>query len=141
MYLPVDGAGGVAALPATTTDGGTERIVVVDDDETLCQVIARVLTDAGYAVRTADSPEAFTALLAEGQPFDLLVMDTVVADVAGVDLVPAAKQQLPELRVLYLSGATRYAVRPSGAVLDVLEKPFAPSELKERVRAVLDYRE
>lgn len=123
-------------------EGGTERVLVVEDDASVLTLVEEVLRDAGYAVTTAcDGEVALEILSSDAPPFDLLLSDVVMPNLGGRELEAAARARLPGLRVLFMSGfsAAAFADRralPAGTQL--LEKPFTHAALLSKVRAVLD---
>ena len=124
-----------------TARGGSERLLVAEDDPAVRGMIVRVLRREGYEVHEAEDGESAAALAARLQAFDLLVSDLVMPRLGGIELARRLQAERPELRVLYLSGyAENGALRRAGLRLGttLLAKPFSPSELLERVREVLD---
>jgi two-component system, cell cycle sensor histidine kinase and response regulator CckA len=125
--------------PAEPTHAvGAARILVVEDEDVVCGLIAEALTSAGYEVTpTRDPREALE--LAEEQRFDVLVTDVTMPHMNGTEVARALLERHPSLRVLYTSGYG--AAAPEGLVGDgaaFLPKPFALFELQERVAALLD---
>jgi PAS domain S-box-containing protein len=122
--------------------GGSETIVLVDDDEGARAVSRRILQRAGYTVLSApDGAEAARLVEESGGRIDLLVTDVVMPGLGGRDLVAQVRETLPGLRVLFVSGYTEEGVRKHG-VLDAdsafLEKPFTAERLAQTVRELLD---
>jgi two-component system, cell cycle sensor histidine kinase and response regulator CckA len=121
---------------------GSERILIVDDDDALRSMSARVLAQAGYDVVEARSgTDAVDLVRRQGLVVDLLVTDIVMPGLGGPALAQALIAENRLTRVLYVSG---YADQPvlreqiaRGAV-HFLAKPFAPPELAARVRQALD---
>jgi DNA-binding response OmpR family regulator len=115
------------------------RILVVEDDEYLNQVLARGLKEEGYAVDTA-----FTGrdgqYLAETNPYDLIVLDWMLPELTGGEVCERLRRRGFHMPVLMLTAkgtvADRVAGLDSGAD-DYLTKPFAFDELLARVRALL----
>jgi CheY-like chemotaxis protein len=114
----------------------TSRILVVDDEESIRDLCARVLTRAGYLVVTVPSGEdALTRLTAE--PFDMVISDIRMPGVSGLEVLEQAKAAAPQLRVVLITGFgtshTLERARQSGADR-ILTKPFNPMELLAAVR-------
>ncbi|HEU4829943.1 MAG TPA: PAS domain-containing protein [Gemmatimonadales bacterium] len=133
-HLDAAAAPRVAAAP-----GGTETILVVEDEETVRTLAARVLSDAGYGViRAADGSEAY-GIVADGERVDLVLSDIVMPRMSGVELAERLAGIRPELPVVFMSGYTGTELMPGvqGAAA-YLQKPFAAESLLERIRAVLD---
>jgi PAS domain S-box-containing protein len=116
------------------------RLLLVDDDEAVRGVIARILGRAGHEVTVAsDAQEALAAVDEIGSRLELLITDVVMPGMSGVELSAELRRRYPELRVLLFSG---YPGRDSvsvGAELGVeyLAKPVAPRELLERIDHLL----
>ncbi len=124
--------------------GGDERVLVVDDNDSVRELIQRVLTDSGYRVVAAtDSGSALQALERLGGAVDLLVTDVIMPGGSGHDLALQVEARYGPVPVLYVSGYTENSVIrhgiPVGGV-EFLAKPFAPSELASTVRRILDAR-
>ena len=120
-----------------STVGGRESILVVEDDEALRTIIAEVLEDAGYFVRTArNGDEAISAAGKHGS-IDLVISDMVMPAMGGVVLA----RHLPHLRFLFMSGHTELSVAEDGGLTRgaaFLQKPFTPGTLLRKVREVFD---
>jgi CheY-like chemotaxis protein len=144
IYLPraTDAAepAPAAAIPGRR-EGGTETVLVVEDDAAVRGLTVRALRDAGYAVLEAAAPDVAIGV-SRGTPGEihLLVTDVVMPKMNGVALARALLLERPEMRVLYVSGYAQTVTMSHGvrAGLDLLDKPFTPSALRERVRAALD---
>ena len=117
---------------------GPKRIIVVDDDEMLRQLVCDYLTANGYSVRAAGDGAAFRALMTEGQ-VDLVVLDLMLPGEDGLSLLRwmRGRHGTP---VIIVSARGDEVDRVVGLELgadDYLAKPFGPRELLARVRAVL----
>jgi len=144
VYLPrVEGAAPAprreAPAPAA---GGGETVLVVEDQEALRQLLARLLTAAGYRVLTAaNGVEALRASAAHDGAVHLVLTDVVMPEMGGLELTASLRARHPGLRVLFMSGYTEEAVARHG-VLDparnFLGKPFTAADLARRVRELLD---
>jgi signal transduction histidine kinase len=111
------------------TSGGAERILVVDDERVVRELLAQMLRDQGYAVTVAGSAHEARSL--EG-PWDLLVTDVVMPETDGVKLA----QQIDSHQVLLISGYDQEALVHADSFF--LQKPFSRSELARTVRELLD---
>ena len=122
--------------------GGTETILVVEDDAAVRAVIARTLRGAGYAVvEAANGAEALLKLQAIGGRADLVFTDLVMPQMGGRELADKIHAEAPAMRILFASGYSENAVVHHGeldAGLQFLAKPFSPEALLRGVRAVLD---
>jgi two-component system, cell cycle sensor histidine kinase and response regulator CckA len=132
-----------AAAPAKTILGGAERILLVEDEEPLRELVHCVLESYGYHVTDAPSGLRALDLWQEHQKnFDMLLTDIVMPDgVTGRDLADILKQQKPELRVLFSSGYSSDIIGKDFVLSDgvnFLQKPYNPQTLAETVRHCLD---
>ena len=121
---------------------GSERILLVEDDESVRELAREILEMNGYDVlEAANGVEALKVFQQHIGSINLMVTDLVMPQMGGRDLARRVTPMSPELRVLYLSGYTDSAVLQQG-MLDpgsfFLQKPFTPDELAHKVREVLD---
>jgi CheY-like chemotaxis protein len=115
-------------------------ILVVEDDDLLRPMMVRVLRRNGYTtLEAANSREAEERALAHGKPLDLLLLDVGLPVVSGPEIAQRLKQHWPSAKVLFISGFGRKALADRGVVAGpgLLEKPFAPLTLLERIEAIL----
>jgi signal transduction histidine kinase/CheY-like chemotaxis protein len=138
---PGRGATFVLRFPATDKDvhadeagdaqpeRGQERILIVDDEGTVRDLLAQLLADAGYRVSVAGSAREAQAL---DQSFDLLLTDVVMPETSGPELA----QMIDARHVLFMSGYDQDAL--ARANIPFLQKPFSRDELMHAVRAILD---
>ncbi len=124
--------------------GGSETILVVEDQADVRTVVRKVLERCGYSILEADRPSAALALADAARALpDLLITDVVMPELNGRELARQLEARWPGLKVLYLSGYTddaivRHGVLESG--VSFLQKPFTPDTLARKVRQVLDSR-
>lgn len=127
---------------ATAPQGGSERILVAEDEPGVAALIPRVLERNGYAVVLAhDGLEAAELYEQEGARFDLLLTDVIMPRLGGPALARKLRSDDPGLKLLFASGYTNEALTNRGDLeegVDLLRKPFSARELLEKVRAVLD---
>ncbi len=120
---------------------GSETILLVEDDESVRGLVLRVLRGAGYTV--LDSTKGDEALaLCRNHPgtIHMLITDVVMPGMSGVDLAQQLTALRPDMKVLYVSGHSESGVRRRGVSdpnSQVLQKPFKPTVLTERVRKLL----
>ncbi len=124
--------------------GGTETILVVEDEEAVRRLACRALEAQGYTVLSAaGAREAIRLCEEHAGKIHLMLTDVVMPGVSGRDLARSAAAIRPSLRVLFMSGYTDDAIVHHG-VLDAgtpfLQKPFTPRSLAQKVRWVLDTR-
>ena len=145
IYLPrVDvPAPGVERLgrPADAA-GGTETILLVEDEEGVRELARDILRATGYTVIEArDGAEALLLSERHQGPLDLLLTDVVMPRMSGRELAERLTSLRPDLSVLYMSGYTDDAVIRHGVLgagTAFLQKPFTPAILVGRVRETLD---
>lgn len=127
-----------------TTRGRAERLLVVDDEATIRELLSATLRFAGFHVTSvATGAEAVTA--ATGEPPDLVLLDVMLPDMDGFEVVRRLRRQRPEGRggpvpVLFLTARDRQADKVTGLSLgadDYVTKPFDLEELIARIRAIL----
>ncbi|MGA2384405.1 MAG: PAS domain S-box protein [Gemmatimonadales bacterium] len=143
VYLPAASESMPAPRPANAeARGGSETILLVEDDEALRRSGTRVLTRYGYTVITAnDGREALEIVRSAAEPPDLIVSDVVMPHVGGPELLRALREAGVAAKVLFTSG---YPVRdvhertPLEPGVPFLAKPWTIQELVRRVREVLD---
>jgi two-component system cell cycle sensor histidine kinase/response regulator CckA len=145
IYLPRVTDPADEVQPRATGDatrGGSETILVVEDEPAVRKVTRTMLERLGYVVMEADRPDTAIALAESwSHAPDLVVTDVILPGINGRELVRALESKWPGIKVLYLSGYTDDAIVRHG-VLDAgvafLGKPFTPDGLGLKVRAVLD---
>ena len=122
--------------------GGTEILLVVEDDELVRKLTCEALRHYGYQVlEAANGGEALLACEKLQGPVSLMITDVVMPQMSGRELADRLHQLHPEMGVLYMSGYTDDAVIRHGlsdTAMFFLQKPFTPSALAIKVREVLD---
>jgi PAS domain S-box-containing protein len=122
--------------------GGSEVILLVEDDEDVRATTADLLADLGYRVLKARDAEAAMVIIESGVSIDLLFTDVVMpGELAPRDLARKAQQQLPGVRVLFTSGYTDNAVIHGGRLddgVELLSKPYTREELALKLRNILE---
>lgn len=115
------------------------RVLVVDDDPTVSDVVRRYLEQAGCEVRLAADGAAGLASIADQRP-DLVVLDLMMPGIDGLEVCRRIRRQLPDLPVIMLTALGEEADRVVGLEVgadDYVTKPFSPRELVLRIRSVL----
>ncbi|HEX2636299.1 MAG TPA: ATP-binding protein [Gemmatimonadales bacterium] len=147
VYLPRAEAprparGALAA--AAPVSGGSETVLVAEDEEAVRHLVCRVLRAKGYRVLEARHAEAALELAAAtAEPIDLLVSDLVMPGLGGRALADRLLNLRPALRVLFITGYAPEAVERQGrlpAGHGLLEKPFTADQLAHKVRETLTTR-
>lgn len=144
MYLPRNpGDTPTVSLPVldVTVPGGSENVLLVEDDELVRSYATDLLKSLGYNLHVAATPAAAVEILRGGQALDLLLTDVMMPGMSGRELSRIAGELRPGLKVLYCSGYSADAIIHQGrldAGVQLLTKPFRRGDLARRVREVLD---
>ena len=120
------------------------KILVVDDDEALCKMIAEMLEVDQHEVRTAPNgtlgEEAYRA-----EPADLIITDLVMPGKTGIDLIMELRKEFPGIKILAMSGGGGITghvdylpVAHLVGAKEILHKPFGMKELREAVMHSLE---
>jgi DNA-binding NtrC family response regulator len=116
-----------------------ERLLIVEDEETLCESLKRVLVREGYAVDTFNSAEAAMEVFEE-RFYDIIITDIILPGITGIELLKRIKERLPEQIVIimtaYASLETAVEALRSGAY-DYVVKPVMHEEIKQIVKNAL----
>jgi signal transduction histidine kinase/ActR/RegA family two-component response regulator len=142
VYLPVCAEQpGVAALPASGLPAGTERIMLVDDEYAVANMIRQMLVQLGYDVRMFGSSfAALTYFTDDPSRVDLLITDQAMPMRSGLELAQEVLSIRPGLPVLLCTGVT--SVEPARAarvgISGLITKPVSRTELAHAVRRALD---
>jgi len=144
IYLPV--VHGVVEPPVQVeypieSSGGSQTILLAEDDGAVRRLTRDILTNHGYTVLDArDGDEALATAQHYPNTIHLLITDVVMPGLSGRDLAAHVAAERPDIRVLYTSGYTENIMLRSGFEhgLALLAKPFLPIGLLEKVREVLD---
>jgi two-component system cell cycle sensor histidine kinase/response regulator CckA len=120
---------------------GNERILLVEDEESVRAFSARALKTTGYEVYEADSgEEALEVLDGIDNKIDLLISDVVMPEMDGPALLKKIRERLPELRVIFVSGYAEESVRKDIAddqSVEFLPKPYSLDQINSKVKEVL----
>lgn len=130
------------ARDSVTTAAAPGRILVVDDERSLREMLDIMLRREGYAVRLAENGREALATL-EREPIDLLICDIRMPDLSGVDVLREAKRQDPDLVGIMVTAfaSTETAVEALRlGAYDYISKPFDIEELKAKVRNAMERR-
>jgi CheY-like chemotaxis protein len=144
IYLPcVDGARVAETSDAEAlASGGSETVLVVEDEPMVRSLARRTLADRGYRVLEAEDGESALRLSRRhAGPIHLLLSDVVMPGMSGAELVERFARLRPEAAPLFMSGYTDEALGHHGVLDDdvaFVAKPFTPDTLAARVRAALD---
>lgn len=121
--------------------GGTETILVVEDDEEVRNTVVETLGDLGYRVLTAKDAQAGLNVVESGLPIDVIFTDVVMpGPMKSREMARRAKERLPNLAVLFTSGYTENSIVHGGildAGVELLSKPYSREALARRIRHVI----
>ena len=145
VYLPEMAAASQkteAAIVESPMPGGSETILLVEDEDVVRGLARKILEHAGYHVLEASRGEEAVRLFhQQAQPIDLLLTDVVMPETSGKEVADRLTELLPGLRVLFMSGYTDEAIVHHGVLdsnVEFIQKPFTPAALARKVREVLD---
>jgi two-component system cell cycle sensor histidine kinase/response regulator CckA len=144
LFLPLGEA--TAAVPAGASGDRPRRILLMDDEQMILDIVSRMLTHLGYEVRTtmdgAQAIAAFTKAKNQGEPFDVVMMDLVIPNgVGGQEAAPTLRQIDPHAKIIASSGHLDHPVmkdhRKFGFTA-VLEKPYKLERLQQVIGSVIE---
>ena len=146
LYFPLCPAGASPAERAgpagAAAPQGDETVLVVEDETAVATMMVESLREAGYTVlEAAQANEALEILRRPGVKVDVLISDVIMPGCNGVDLAKEAREQVPALRVLFVSGYPGADLDKRGlavAAATILTKPCAHEALLRKVREILD---
>jgi CheY-like chemotaxis protein len=148
ILLPVanlvaqEATAGAAVAPRTRAEG--ETILLVEDDETMSELLSEVLAAEGYNVVSVAGPSAaLSSAESLDAAVDLVITDVVMPQMSGFLLAKELRSRHPGVQVLYMSGYTDQVLADRGELKDedpFIRKPFSNDALLRKVREVLDTR-
>lgn len=139
IYLPLNRDATTAKAAATESPpprGGTETILVAEDDAAVRELTTSILKEFGYAIIEAeDGAEAVAQFARHGEEIQLCLFDMIMPKRNGMSAYEEIKKVRPDIRVLFMSG---YQADAAYAGVQLILKPVLPRELLQRVRELLD---
>jgi putative nucleotidyltransferase with HDIG domain len=120
-----------------------ERILVVDDEEAIREIVTSMLVSANYHCRQAASGVEALAMLNSGDEFELLLTDLMMAELDGIGLLERTKEKFPDMPVVMVTAVHDISVALSAirnGAYDYLLKPFEREQLLATVRRALENR-
>jgi len=121
--------------------GGTETVVLVEDELAILDLAQTILERLGYTVVSARTPgEALVVAAEHSGPIDLLITDVVMPEMNGRELAERLRAVRPALKCLYMSGYTADIISHRGILdegVNFIQKPFSMRVLAEKVREAL----
>jgi PAS domain S-box-containing protein len=121
--------------------GGSEMVLVAEDDEAVRETVVALLNDLGYRVLKAKDAQSALSIIESGMPIDLLFTDVVMpGTLKSTDLARKARERIPHLAVLFTSGYSQNAITSDGRLeenVELLSKPYSRDALARKLRHVL----
>jgi cyclic di-GMP phosphodiesterase len=120
-----------------------DRILVVDDEETIREIVSSMLTKSNYQCSQAASGLEALALLESGEEFELMLSDLMMADLDGIALLERTKEKFPDMPVVMVTAVHDISVALDAlrnGAYDYLLKPFEREQLLATVRRALENR-
>ncbi len=144
IYLPM-----VSAPPVVTPEakpvfpaGGTETVLLAEDDADVRKVTATMLTRSGYTViEAADGEDALNKFREYQDRIDLVILDVIMPRMNGKAVYDELRKLRPDIKTLFTSGHTGDVIQNKGIIeegINFLSKPASRTELLQKVRDVLD---
>ena len=122
--------------------GGSEIVLIVEDDKSLRKLARTVLKQKGYKVLVAENGEDALRVSKEHKgPIDLMIADVVMPKMSGKETAERLQPLYPQMKIIYMSGYTDDSIIHRGVLapgLNFIEKPFTPEMLARKVREVLN---
>jgi PAS domain S-box-containing protein len=143
IYLPrsMESAADVEPTEPVALSGGSESILVVEDDRRVQATVIETLRQLGYAVLKANDAQSALAIVHSGVHIDLLFTDVVMpGTMRSTELAKLATRVLPHLKVLFTSGYTQNAIVHGGRLdpgVHLLSKPYSREQLASKIRRLL----
>ncbi|MCP4298853.1 MAG: response regulator [Proteobacteria bacterium] len=143
IHIPLFLGHGEKAIPVDGTSAkGSEKILVIDDQPKVANVITLLLQEFGYKVEQLNDPKQVVNLIGKQlQDFDLLITDQNMPGISGVDLIARIRIKHPKLKIIMLTGLSTAIPEDVVKSLDLaglLQKPVQGDSLRKTVRKVLD---
>jgi CheY-like chemotaxis protein len=145
IYFPMVEPGGRSEPADSLIDDsvkGSERILVVEDDDLVRRTAIRILGDQGYKVLEArNGKEALEICRLRSDEIDLMITDVVMPKMSGGELARLVNDEYPGIKILFMSGYAKNGVGSldmPGVEGVFVQKPLVPVELAQKVRKVLD---
>jgi PAS domain S-box-containing protein len=146
LYLPhvqeaAQPAAPTAEIPAEP-QSGSGTILVVEDEQRVEKLLTRVLKECGYHVLSArNTPDALRLAQNWNQKLDLLITDVVMPGQSGLELAHLLREEIPGLKVLFISGYAHDVLLRHGEGRiegEILAKPFTPEQISSKVAQMLE---
>ncbi len=146
IYWPASSESMTGEIPKKTklgTHTGTERILLVEDEEAVRHFARDTLRELGYTIYEAENGKIALQLLVEKEiQIDLLLTDLIMPEMNGIELAAKVEAMFPTVGVLYASGYTDNHIKHTGVLDDgvhFIHKPYSFRDLAEKIREILDH--
>lgn len=117
------------------------RILVVEDDDSVRTLAGRALERLGHSIDLAEDGSAgLSRIIQQNADYDLVLSDIRMPEMDGIEMARSAAERFPALKIMFFTGYADQRERAeeiAGTVVDVMQKPFALSELRDRVERAL----
>ncbi|MDZ7860692.1 MAG: PAS domain S-box protein [Candidatus Krumholzibacteriota bacterium] len=121
--------------------GGGETILVVEDENSVLELIRLILEKLGYSVLTASTAgEAFELAAENENKIKLLISDVIMPEMNGSELADKLKSHYPDIKILFMSGYTKNVIAEKGVLdegVNFIQKPFSKIELGKKINQLL----
>jgi CheY-like chemotaxis protein len=145
VYLPVNREAGEtheAQQPAPEPAGGSETILVAEDDADVRKLSRETLEHFGYTVlEAADGEDAVRVFMENKEKIHLLLLDVIMPNKNGKEAYNEIKKMSPDIKAIFISGYTANIIHKRGMLeqdLDFIMKPISPTDLVKKVREVIE---
>jgi CheY-like chemotaxis protein len=144
VYLPAVDEAANQPVPKvnTTNQQGSETILLVEDNQHVRKLAHRILTDNGYNVLEAeDGPKALAIYEQSSDDISLVLLDVVMPNMTGEQVMVAMQKINPDSRILFASGYSPGGVHTNFILeknYNLIQKPYSPAQLLEQIRNLLD---
>ena len=132
-------ARGGAGAPLRRPDGSAVRVLVVDDEPSLAELLASVLRYEGWDIQVAGDGKTAVRAAREFRP-DAVILDVMLPDISGIEVLSRLRAELPHVCVLFLTARDAVEDRIAGITAggdDYVTKPFSLEEVLARLRGLL----
>jgi CheY-like chemotaxis protein len=143
LYLPrsTQSEDRIVAIDTLPVTGGSEVVLVAEDDESVRETVVALLSDLGYRVLKAKDAHSALNIIESGMPIDVLLTDVIMpGPLRSTELARKARERIPNLAVLFTSGYSENAVVHAGRLddnVELLSKPYSREALARKLRHVL----
>ncbi|HZH84324.1 MAG TPA: response regulator, partial [Phototrophicaceae bacterium] len=120
-----------------------ERILVVDDEEAIREIVSSMLQNAGYVTMQASSGKQALEILGSGEEFQLMLSDLMMAEMDGIALLDRVQDCYPDMPAIMVTAVHDISVALAAirnGAYDYLLKPFERDQLLAMVKRALDHR-